>query len=498
MQKKLLFLLAIISMLPFFVQAQAYKPMRVEYSSKEFSQMRVIPIGQNRVISFLLHAKRSSKGDLWQVNGLDKSFKTVWTKEIILPRSYSLSDYEIESDSVLHLMIAKDNGKNASFLKFRINVLNGSYTSYFFKGNRRALLVGMRLFEGQLYLYGVGLENIQSQLDEYNRITRYEKILTAKVPSNYHIISAMADTAHHRFIILVKNIKSAQGEIRLLEFDRQGAMIQANLLTQLNQQNIVQGNLIYSDNAEVFFVGTFNNLGNRKKRNTDNAAMGVFIGKINGNIFEFFRFYRFTDFKNIYKTLNFREQNKIKTEKSKGKNVNLYLDLLMHRKVLTQNGEFILVGESYFPVYHYETMYDGRGYMYQTEVFDGYQTTNALAAAFDSKGNLVWDNYIRVNGVQTYYLEENVSVYNDEDTQVFMYYLNENIYSKVTRGNETVFKKEATELPTVMTGEKVLAEDYGKITHWSDSYFLISGFQKIYGLDGKTRKVFFITGVAFQ
>jgi len=157
-----------------------------------------------------------------------------------------------------------------------------------------------------------------------------------------------------------------------------------------------------------------------------------------------------------------------------------------------------LVAEAYFPVYHYETMYDGRGYMYQTEVFDGYQITNGLAAAFDGKGNLVWDNYIQVSGVQTYYLEETVDVYNDGETQVFMYYQNEKIYSKVTQENETVFKKEATELPTVISGENVIAEDNGKITHWSGAYFLISGYQKVYGSNGKTRKVFFITGVAFQ
>ncbi len=498
MQKKLIFLLAIISMLPLFVLAQAYKPMRVEYAAKEFTQMRVIPASSNRVLSFLRYAKRNSKGDIWKVNGLDAAFHTVWTKDIIIPRSYQISEYEIEKDSILHLLIVKENGNSASFLKLRINIDNGSYTSFFFKGNRRSLLVGLKLFEGQLYLYGVGLENIQSQLDEYNAKTKYEKILTAKVPKNFHIISALADTAHHRFIILVRNTKSVPGEIRLMEFDNQGTMKQAHLLTQLSQQNIVEGSLIYSDEMEVFFVGTYNNYVSKKKHSSNEAATGVFIGKINGSIFEFFKFYRFTDFTNIHKTLTYREQNKIKIEKGKGKNVNLYLDLLIHKKVLTHQGKFILVAEAYFPVYHYETMYDGRGYMYQTEVFDGYQITNGLAAAFDSKGNLAWDNFIQVNGVQTYYLEENVDVYNDGETQVFMYYQNEKIYAKVTQENETVFKKEATELPTVMSGEKVIAEDNGKITHWSGPHFLISGYQKVYGLNGKTRKVFFITGVAFQ
>ena len=498
MRKSITFLLVLFIGLPALMCAQAYKPMRVEYSTKLFNQLRIIPATKNRVVSFLRYSKRNSRGDTYKVSALDANFKTLWSKDIIIPNSYSLNEYEIENDSILHLLIVKNNGDNASFLKLRINIDNGSYTSYYFKGNRRSLLVGLKLFEGRLYLYGVGLEYIQEQLDTYNASTKYEKILTAKVPKNYHIISALADTVNHRFIILVKNSKSAPGELRLMEFDSQGAMLQAHLLTQNTQQNIVNGNLVYSEDSEVFFIGTYNNSTKKSKRDVDEAVSGVFIGKISGNKFEFFRFYRFSEFNNIKKILSYREQKMVASETGKGKSFNLYIDLLMHKKILKNNGEFIIVGESYFPVYHYETMYDGRGYMYQTEVFDGYQTTNALAAAFDSKGELLWDNYIHVSGVQAYYLDENVTVYNDDETQVFMYYLNEKIYSKVTQENQTVFIKEATDLPTVMSGESVLAEDNGKIMHWNQSYFLISGYQKVYGLDGKNRKVFFITAVAFQ
>jgi len=491
-------IIILLLLLPIISWAQAYNPLRVEFSSKEFDQLHVIPATPNRVIAFKHYSKRNSKGDLWQVSGLDDALKEVWTKDILVPRSYVLSEYEIANDSILHLLVIKEGGENASFLKIRLNIINGNYTSHMFKGNRKSLLVGLKIYDGKLYLYGVGLDNIQAQLDKFNAETKYEKIVTTKIPPEYYILSALADTAHNRFVIIVKNVKSANGELRLLQFDNKGNITNYNLLKSNLQHNLIDGKLVYSEDSELLFIGTYNNDISKRKHKESENAYGVFIGKITNDRFDFFQFYRFTDFNNIFKTLSYREQQRLKNMTAKGKSVDLSFRLLMHDKILKQNGQYMLVAESYYPVYHYEPMYDARGYMYQTEVFDGYKTTYAIAASFDSEGKLLWDNYIEVDGVQNYYLRENVTVYNDDNTQVFLYYVNEKIFSKVTKENEVIFKKEASDLPTVKDGEQVLMEDYGLISYWYGSYFLVSGYQKILNRGSKSRKVFFITGVSFE
>ena len=284
----------------------------------------------------------------------------------------------------------------------------------------------------------------------------------------------------------------------MLEFDKKGEITKMDLLEAGLQHNLIDGKLVYSEDAELLFIGTYNNSVDKKRRRDDQDAYGVFIGKITNNRFDFFQFYRFTAFNNIFKTLSYREQQRLKNMIAKGKSVDLSFKLLMHDKILKQNGQYILVAESYYPVYHYEPMYDARGYMYQTEVFDGYKTSSAIAAAFDSKGKLLWDNYIEVDGVKNFYLRENITVHTDDNTQVFMYYVNEKVFSKVTQGNKVIFKREAVELPTVKNGEQVILEDYGLISHWYDSYFLVSGYQKILNRGNKSRKVYFITGVSFE
>jgi hypothetical protein len=498
MRKGYIYLVFILMLIPLFSVGQAYNPLRVEFPSRDFDEMQIIPASSERVIAFKHFSKHNNRGDVWQVDGLDEGLKVVWSKDIMVPRSYQLNEYEIVNDSILHLLVVKNGGENASFLKIRLNIINGSYTSYMFKGNRKSLLVGLKMYNGELYLYGLGLENIQSQLDKYNAETKYEKVITAKVPSEYYIIDALADTAHGRFIIVVKNIKSANGELRLLEFDNKGEVTKMGLLSSQLNHNLIDAKLVYSEDSELLFIGTYNNSISKKRHKDSENAYGVFVGKISNDKFDFFQFYRFSDFTNILQTLSYREQQKVKNLTSKGKSVDLSFKLLMHNRILKQNGQYILVAESYYPVYHYEPMYDARGYMYQTEVFDGYKTSYAIAAAFDESGKLLWDNYIEVQGVQNFYLSENVIVYNDEDTQVFMYYLNEKIVSKVTKENEVVFKKEATELPTVKDTEQVLNQDFGRIQHWYGPYFLISGYQKVLNRGSKSRKVFFITGVSFE
>ena len=478
--------------------AQEYKPLRIEYDLKDFDRLRLIPAHPERIIAFKHYEKKNSKGDSWQMDGLNEKLEVVWSKNIMIPRSYELMEYELANDSILHLFVTKEKGESASFLKIRLNIKNGHFSQYQFKGHRRSLLVGLKIYNGDLYLYGIGLEYMKEQIDAFNASTKHEKVVSTIVPPQYYIISAMADTANQRFVMIVKNKKSANGEIRLLEFDNSGEITKSPILRQSEERHILEGKLVYSEESELIFIGTYSNLNYRKSSDSENPAYGVFIGKIEGNMFDFFQFYRFTEFNNIHKTLNFSEQQRIKNMQVKGKPVELSFNLLLHDKILKKDGQFILVAESYFPVYHFEPMYDGRGYMYQTEVFDGYRTTYGLTAAFDKEGKLVWDNYMKVNDIMNFYLDNNVTVYNDQESQVFMYYQNEKIHSKVTQGNSTVFKSEATQLKTVGSKDQVLNEDYGSITHWHSTYFLISGSQKISNLGGKNRKVFFIMGVSFE
>jgi len=159
---------------------------------------------------------------------------------------------------------------------------------------------------------------------------------------------------------------------------------------------------------------------------------------------------------------------------------------------------YVMAAETYYPEYHYENNFDSRGYMYQQQVFDGYRTTNCVISAYNDDGEMVWDNYMHSGEIIELSLQENILVFTDGDSNVVMaYYHDGAVYSKTVSGNNIVYKKSEDKIETVLN-ETIISEQYGRIEHWYGEYFLLSGHQTIFGLNGKKRKVYFFNLISFE
>jgi hypothetical protein len=245
-------------------------------------------------------------------------------------------------------------------------------------------------------------------------------------------------------------------------------------------------------------MGTYNHDFGRQPNKDQIIVDGTYFSKISKGNFDFFKINKFIDYKNIYSILTINEQKRIKNKKAKGKTVNLSFKLLMHQKCLKQGGKYIIIGETYYPEYHLENNFDSRGYMYQQQVFDGYRTSNCIIMAFDSLGNLSWDNYMNVNEIQEYSLQENILVFTDTSKSIIMaYYYNNSIISKTVNGNKIVFKKSKDKIETTIN-ENVISEEFGHLEKWYDNYFILSGYQVVFGKNGRKRKVFFFNLINFE
>ena len=133
--------------------------------------------------------------------------------------------------------------------------------------------------------------------------------------------------------------------------------------------------------------------------------------------------------------------------------------------IIVKNGEYIFVGEAYYPVYHTEShtvtrleTYSVPGVngqsSYQTrpvttteykQVFDGYRFTHALVAGFDEQGAKKWDNCFEMGDIQTYSLREKIKVDQSENKIGMAYVIGNSIVSKYIDGNKVVEGKK-TEL----------------------------------------------------
>jgi hypothetical protein len=196
-------------------------------------------------------------------------------------------------------------------------------------------------------------------------------------------------------------------------------------------------------------------------------------------------------------------RKKAEKEKKKGGEYSLNYNMMMH-PVKMLDDKFIIFAEAFYPEYRTVTnmTYDYYGRMMpQTyTVFDGYKYFNAIAACFDSEGNIIWNQDIDIWDILTFDLDRyvNLQIFNDE-VSIF-YCWNNQINYKVFDDLNYSQDSDNVNLQKRNKKDKVLDDKNGKITHWYDNYFLCTGYQEIRNnsLAKNKRTVFFLQKVAFQ
>jgi sporulation protein YlmC with PRC-barrel domain len=480
-----------------FAQAQVDMPLRIEVSDNNVDESIGIPLESKHFLVINHQQKRASMGEHWLLEIYDSNFKKLGQNEMFLPREFRLFSHKTQSDSIVWICFAEPNGKHGSMMLYKLNLKTRKMAHAYFKGDRKAQLNSIEVLNNKVFIIGTEMEALIEQLADLNLSKDFE-VQFADIPERSQILATKSDKTNQRIVIMLNIQKGNPTGLHYFEYSGDSASLKKTSLSEVNNINLIDGSLSENAEGDLLFMGTYNTDVGRLPSKELIRVEGTYIGKISDGNFEFFKTNKFSDFTNAYATLAYRDQVKVKEKQEKGKEVNLEFRLLVHKKSIKQGDLYILSLESYYLEYHYESNFDSRGYMYQMEVFDGYRTTNSIVAAFNGKGELVWDNYMKINEIRDYYLQENVLVFGEEDGSIIMAYYNDGeIKSKVVKGNEVVFKKSEDKIETV-PGENVISESTGQLSEWYDNYFVLSGYQIIIGKNSRKRKVFFYNMISFE
>ncbi|HWY33067.1 MAG TPA: hypothetical protein VNX68_00390, partial [Nitrosopumilaceae archaeon] len=264
---------------------------------------------------------------------------------------------------------------------------------------------------------------------------------------------------------------------------------------------------------EQLLLGTFKksppprkyfNPASNKALSFGDDAEGMFFSKIENGTEKYIKYYAFKEFNQFYSlvtgqaTVSDKQKEKLSQRYS-----GLTYRLLVH-DIIEKNDQYIMVAEAYYPQYHTQCYYNGRG---QTcyQVFDGFRFTNALVAGFDKEGNKLWDNSFEIMDVLTFKLKEKVRVLPFDNETVLVYAFGSQIRSKIINGNEVVEGKTSTPLGTGFQNDQIRSSAENSIDYWYDNCFISYGYQKIksddealkQGKDSK-RRVYYFNKVTFQ
>lgn len=510
-----------LTFLVFNSKAQENNLLRGEISAKDYNYVYFIPIGEEGLINIMHQKKYHSSSTSWEIQHFSKNLQKKDAQEFSTDIGFKLQDYYLEGDSVFYGFFAESGGSR-KFQIFRYNIpkrtikiINGlaenrAGMERFHSLNGVQFISGLKYPSPLAYLgqvayslttipfwTGSKVYSIKPQIIRFDLRLQTQQLIEPLKKGNSTILYSQSNAINNTYAVVIKNTLKKKTTIHFMEYNLDGILKYHRELEQSDPKNILSISLIVDKQGRYDVIGTYNN---DLSWNQKGQAMadGIFTAKIEDGQWQYQKYHPFTEFTHAKNALSYWEKRRFDKRNRKGKEMDLSFRLLVHNQIIDVDSLNVVLMESYYPEYHYETYNNMYGSMYSNQVFDGYRFTNAITAAFNKQGDLLWDNFFEIKGVLTYNLDENVVVYFDGKSQVMMNYSDGKIYSKVVEGKETVFRNESSEVSTVGPNERVVYENYGRIYHWYDKYFLLTAYQQVIDERGKKRKVFCYIKLKFE
>jgi hypothetical protein len=530
----------------FTAHCQVPKTLTMELEARSSENYNIIPLGEKGLIVFYENTDRHFNSRVWKFAKYDTVFKELWNKEITIQKSMSSmkSYYDSKTDKFYILFL-----KTKRYLISRSSVKNGDFA-----------IITLNLSDGEFNITK-GLIPGRANVTEFKVIDNNAYIGGNSCPSNVSVymhalfsitlIPMLTGFSFYKFNPLILNVNLTNGNLRMMHNGYKGNSFLLN--EQINSQdksyiittidkNIVnrkksylcfntydgENNLIRAGKIIIppdstfvsarffrigndnFLTGTYKNIHRHRIRfspfyqdanELSLTSDGLFFSKIVNEKPAFLRFYNFSKFHDFYNIINSKIKKKVNF---KGKKFNTDYQLLLH-DIIQRGNEYILVAEAYYPEYHLEYFWTsdayGRFYQESREVFDGYRYTHSIITAFDSKGNILWNNSFEIGNILTYNLKERVNVMFDEDNLVLVYSNEGKIASKIINKNQVIQAKEEDKLDISLNQNDAKTNLSSDIDFWYKNYFITFGYKSFSDDKSRfknTRTVFYFSKIAFQ
>ncbi|MFA4851749.1 MAG: hypothetical protein WC599_04445 [Bacteroidales bacterium] len=537
--------------------AQGVQPLRVEIEAKKGSDdYNVVPVGKDGVILFYESNEKEKGNKIWVFTKYNTGLKEDWNEEVPVQKSLNFIKYYIDDEKkMLYVLLGNMHYVAGQSSELTSNNASGTFQIVSIDiSNGNSNIINSK-FPGSLYIRDLKVINDKASIFCMTSPTRGDACMQMFLTCT--CIPAFTGLTVFKFHSLIMNVNLNDGTFTTIPIKYEGNTLLLNselvqdkstyykvfvknkpnakttsnyLIDYSGNGDLIKKSKIKSGSNKLLRTFKYQNLGSdesiiigtydteKKKGFTFNPANnesmglnsvseGIYFTKMKGEDQEFIKFYPFSKMENFFNYLKSKTANKVKEKvkkaEKKGKKLNVNYNLLVH-KIIEKNGQYILIGDAYYPEYRREcttiTTTSSTGAVSTStscrDIFIGYRFTHAVVAAFDKEGNKLWDNSFAIQDVLTYNLKEKVKVMFDGDNIVLTYSHDGYLKSQIIKGNEIVQSKEETKIETLNEGDKVKQNWSSDMDFWYDNYFLSWGYQKIKN-KGK-RTVFYFNKIGLQ
>ena len=488
------------------------QPVRVEIPVKDTNDNFDVVDGYEKGLLVVQNTNEQlPNGSVWQFSFLNNDLIIEWKiSRVITNRSdfvgYDYSDgfyfllFDAPKYNEYQLMVIDVDGVGAIFHQFELPF---NIDLQFFEALDNGVLM-------------VGSYNYRPVALIHDLINGTPKVLPGFYNNNERVFDLVMDEQNRAFsIVLAERMRNAKYTNRIKSFTYDGLLILENLINPGEELNLVDGTTTNFGNGVQYMAGTYS-------INTSIFSRGIYISKFTNGKQRFIKNYNYGELTNFFSYRGNRASERIRRKASKkkarGKEKRFNYRLYIH-EIVPKGDVNILIAEAYYPRYssapNYGTSRYGNSYYtigqsssslggsnFQT--FLGYKYTHAIVVAFDSNGDVIWDNSFRTNDVTSYNLEKSVAVNVQGDKAVIMYLDDGELKSKAIHGDEVLEEKTYNPVTLLHPGDKEVNRDnevYG-VKNWYENYLYSYGIQKIknktFPKKERKRRVFYINKIQFD
>lgn len=488
---------------PVAVHAQFDQPDRIEIPvSRDEAAFEIIPAYEDGL--FLTRKVIEGPSQNLQLIKLDTAFNLSWQGLLPMDRNFELMGKRTVKDRLFLLfrhreLIRKDlelvilDNATGGFVRYDIK----NYIPFVpsdFQVTQAGVLVG-------------GYFNNVPVVIFYSFSTNTTKVLPGLVNESGELTQIETDEMGNFDVLIAARNFMNQKTIWVKSYDREANLISQYALQPEGNKHLIFARSVKTRNNMKLVAGTY-----ATSRNSE-YSKGIFIASVDPAGYQQIRYYNYGDLKNFFKYMKAKREQRVKERIAlrhvRGKKVKFNYRFIVHEIVPYEN-QFVLLGEAFYPKYitvdrqagsfFGPFYYGGTGMIRNGRVFDGFRYTHAVVMGFDPNGKLLWDNSFEINDVKTFSLEQFVKLETQQDKIALMYVYNNQLRSKIIKGNEVVEGKTLYPLRTSFSTDVARSEknSESRLNYWYDRYFYAFGIQEISNAQTGTRRVFFVNKIGYR
>lgn len=311
------------------------------------------------------------------------------------------------------------------------------------------------------------------------------------------------------YAVISNFVSRKQNNLVVLQIDMNGNLLGKYPVDVLLPSKFLNtAKLFAAGPGNCILIGTYSNFASKIPGSNEYYGLesaGFFITRIEDGTQQSVNYINLLELTNLRSAISARDYMKLAKKKNRDEQeYSADYELMLH-PIQEVNEQYVLLAEGFYPDFRTvsDISYDywGRPITHTYTVFEGYRIFKAILLGFDKDGQLLWDNSMDMNNINTQSLSLRGGFFFDGKPAVLFYNDGNKISMRAYVGNALLEGYDYVELDTSEPGDRVVELGDNFMEKWYRNYFLCYGYHTIrnsLNTDREKRTVFYVNKLVFE